>query len=176
MTAESQSERFWARVDKKTSPDGCWVWLGCVNNQGYGSIHFGPKSSSPVLVHRFAYELLVGPIPEGLELDHLCNNRRCVNPAHLHLVTHPENCKRGASGLAWAAHQRRKTHCPQGHPYDLFNTYYNKHGGRQCLICKREHAKQSHIRRKNRGDVVCESEQEVFAAVGLRYLEPRGRD
>lgn len=143
----SHEDKFWSMV-KIGSADDCWLWMGKVNNSGYGSIHVKPKPKGPTLVHRYAYELLVGPIPEGRELDHRCRNRRCVNPAHLELVTRSENCKRGDSGLAWAAHQRRKTHCPQGHPYDLFNTYYDKNGGRQCLICKRERAKESYLRKR----------------------------
>jgi len=125
LSSPSVLDRFWAKVEKGTRPDGCWLWMGRLNNNGYGSIRIMSKLvAGPTLVHRFAYELLVGPIPEGVELDHLCKNRRCVNPAHLEPVTRSENCSRGDSGLAWAAHQRRKTHCPQGHPYDLFNTYY----------------------------------------------------
>ncbi len=138
----SPKDKFWSMV-KVGNATGCWTWVGRVNNQGYGSINIMGKAGSPILVHRFAYELLVGPIPEGMELDHLCRNRRCVNPAHLEVVTRSENCRRGDSGLAWALHQRAKTHCPKGHPYDLFNTYYDRNGGRQCRICRREHAKLS---------------------------------
>jgi len=138
LSSPSIVDRFWAKVEKSATPGACWNWLGSVNNQGYGSIRIKPKPASPTLVHRYAYELLVGPIPEGMELDHRCRNRGCVNPAHLEVVTRSENCSRGDSGLAWALHQRRKTHCPQGHPYDLFNTYYDKNGGRQCRICRRE--------------------------------------
>lgn len=151
----SPKDKFWSMV-KVGDANDCWTWLGRVNNSGYGSINIMGKIGSPSLVHCFAYELLVGPIPEGMELDHSCKNRRCVNPAHLEPVTHLENCKRGDTGSAWALHQREKTHCPKGHPYDLFNTYYNKNGGRQCKICK--------------------SEREVFEKVGLRYLEPWKRD
>ncbi len=136
-------DRFWAKVEKSPVPDGCWVWMGRVNNQGYGSIRIMGRLGSPILVHRFTYELLVALIPEGAEIDHLCRNRRCVNPAHLEVVNRSENCKRGNSGLAWAVHQRSKTHCPQGHPYDLFNTYFDKNGGRQCRICRQEHAEAS---------------------------------
>lgn len=139
LKEQAAADRLWARVDKSAGPDGCWVWLGSANNSGYGAIRIEPKPAGPALVHRFAYELMVGPIPEGFEIDHRCNNRRCVNPAHLQLVTHPENCQRGDLGQVWAGHQKSKTHCPQGHPYDLLNTYFDKNGGRQCRTCKREH-------------------------------------
>ena len=148
LSSPSILDRFWAKVEKSPSPDGCWTWVGRVNNQGYGSISTMGRAASPILVHRFAYELLVGPIPEKMELDHLCRNRRCVNPAHLEVVTRSENCSRGDSGLAWALIQRKKTHCPQGHPYDLFNTYYDKNGGRQCRICRRERDKLSKRRQR----------------------------
>ena len=150
LSSPSTVDRFWAKVEKTTSPDGCWVWLGSVNNQGYGSVRTKPKPAGPTLVHRYAYEMLVGPIPEDRELDHRCRNRRCVNPAHLEVVTRSENCSRGDSGLAWALHQRAKTHCPRGHPYDLFNTYYDKNGGRQCRICRLEHDKLSKRRQRRR--------------------------
>lgn len=180
LSSPSILDRFWARVEKNPSPDGCWTWLGRVNNAGYGSIRIMGRAASPMLVHHFAYELLVGSIPQGGEIDHLCKNRRCVNPTHLEVVTHSENCKRGNSGLAWALHQRAKTHCPKGHPYDLFNTYYDKNGGRQCRICKSERARESHLRNRGfstpRGDVGCRSEEQVFQAVGLPYLEPWERD
>jgi hypothetical protein len=79
--------RFWSKVDQG---EDCWRWTACTSN-GYG--RFSVKRQ-PVLAHRFAYELLVGPIPEGLELDHLCRNRWCVNPDHLEPVTHDENVRR----------------------------------------------------------------------------------
>lgn len=81
-------ERFWKRTIQ--SPDGCWEWVGTITNSGYGSL----SDSGQVLAHRFAYELLVGPIPEGLQIDHLCNVRNCVNPAHLEPVTGLENMRR----------------------------------------------------------------------------------
>ncbi|MFI1562215.1 HNH endonuclease [Streptomyces sp. NPDC020490] len=83
--------RFWARVDK-TAPGGCWVWTGSVESKGYGAPTInGAKRPA----HRVAYEDLVGPIPEGLHLDHLCRVRRCVNPEHLEPVTSRENALRG---------------------------------------------------------------------------------
>lgn len=85
-----------------------------------------------VPAYRFAYEFLVGPIPDGLELDHLCRVRLCVNPAHLEPVTHAENNKR--AGVA-------KTHCKWGHPYNEANTYRRRDrpGNRQCRVCARRY-------------------------------------
>lgn len=82
------TERFWRLVAKAGDTD-CWTWLGKKGSKGYGLAHVADGRQRQA--HRVAYELVVGPIPEGLELDHLCNVRRCVNPAHLEAVTHSEN-------------------------------------------------------------------------------------
>ena len=118
-------ERFWARV-KKTK--NCWVWIGGTANN-YGTLLVNGKHTQ---AHRFAYELLVGTIPKGLEIDHLCSNKLCVKPAHLEPVTHRINILRGAG---WAASNARKTHCSKGHIYNLFNTHVNKNNERICRQC-----------------------------------------
>jgi hypothetical protein len=84
-------ERFWPKVCKTET---CWLWTAFKNRDGYGRFNAG--GNQPVLVHRFAYELLVGPIAEGLELDHLCRVRACVRPEHLEPVPHRENLRRGS--------------------------------------------------------------------------------
>lgn len=137
----SLEERFWAKVDKNgpvpaSRPDlgRCWLWTGATAGEGYGRIRTRARYSAPA--HRLAYEWLVGPIGPGLEPDHLCRVVRCVNPAHIELVTPSENVRRGTSP---AADRARRTHCPQGHEYTPANTYRNptKPKQRACLACMR---------------------------------------
>lgn len=114
------------------SPSECWPWTGGKNHKGYGQLMISGKNK---MAHRASYELWLAPIPHGLELDHLCRNRACINPAHLEPVTHEENIKRGIGG----AHLRARTHCPQGHEYDAKNTYFSpsRAVNRQCNICRK---------------------------------------
>ena len=125
MTRITNEERFWAQVNKTAT---CWLWTEATNHDGYGLFYCYHRN---ILAHRFAYELLVSSVPEGLELDHLCHNPACINPVHLEPVTHLENVRRGHGGQNMA----RKTRCPQGHPYDLFNTRINNAGSRECREC-----------------------------------------
>ena len=125
-------DRFREKVEKQEN--GCWKWTATIQNLGYGQFSV---NGHLVLAHRFSYELVNGTIPDGYELDHLCRNRSCVNPAHLEVVTHSENGKRGNSGLHTAMKNWAKTHCPQGHPYDEANTYYWR-GQRKCRVCSKE--------------------------------------
>ena len=118
------TERFW---DKVRVTDSCWEWTGA-RVAGYGEFWLDGRVQR---AHRVAYEALVGPIPDGLQIDHLCRVRSCVNPAHLEPVTLAENVRRGNGGL----HNRVKTHCPHGHAYDEMNTYITKRGHRGCRRC-----------------------------------------
>ncbi len=120
---------FWSRVDQT---DTCWNWTHRTSAAGYGRHRVAARDVS---AHRFAYELLIGPIPEGLQLDHLCRNTSCVNPDHLEPVTARENTLRGFGPSSINA---KKTHCLRGHEFTPENTRIEKrNGGRVCRECKR---------------------------------------
>jgi len=120
--------RFMEKIERDAS--GCWLWRGKVHRSGYGVFSVGHARSQ--FAHRWIYQHERGPVPAGLELDHLCRVRHCVNPAHLEAVTRRENLLRGQT--IPAAHAA-KTRCPQGHPYDEGNTYRFR-GSRQCRTCR----------------------------------------
>lgn len=124
---------MWGKVDKSKS--SCWTFTGSLNNRGYGQVRFGGRL---VLAHRLAYEELIGPIPDGLVLDHLCRNRACVNPAHLEPVSMRVN---GLRGIGSSAQNARKTHCKRGHEFTPENTItiQGVYGlQRSCKECKHE--------------------------------------
>ena len=105
---------------------GCWIWLGHQSPSGYGMLSVNGR---PQYVHRLIYERQYGPIPNGLELDHRCRMRCCVNPNHLEAVTHRINMGRGSKAC--------QTHCIHGHAFTPENTFRNKNGTRACRSCKR---------------------------------------
>lgn len=127
-------ERFWAMVDRSGGPLSCWLWLGGTA-RGYGI--FWPTTEHSERAHRYAYKLLVGPIPPGLELDHVktrgCTSTRCVNPAHLEAVTPRVNNLRSTSPAAIHA---AATHCLRGHEFTPENTYIRPNGSRNCRACQ----------------------------------------
>lgn len=138
------------RFRSKFTPDpltGCWVWTACLGGGGYGKYWGGATIGRVMVAHRFAYESLVGPVPDGLQLDHLCRNRACVNPAHLEPVTVRENLLRGVGPSAQAA---LATHCPDGHPYSGENLYLSPRGDRGCKTCRTDQARASVKRRRER--------------------------
>lgn len=127
---QPEEVRFWPKVLKTET---CWWWLGRLEKGGYGRFTRGTHRS--VYAHRLAYEMVIGPIPQGLTLDHLCRHPACVNPSHLEPVTMLENIRRGGSP---SARNARKTRCLRGHPYDEGNTMPRRAGGRICRTCEQE--------------------------------------
>lgn len=132
------AERFWEKVDKNGPiPDyaphlgPCWLWLASRDVNGYGQF-MAKTRHVPAKAYRWAYEATVGPVPAGLQLDHLCRVRLCVNPSHLEPVTGEENMRRQFAAV---------THCPQGHAYTPENT---RMWGRQrrCIACDVERQRQ----------------------------------
>ena len=138
--------RFWDKV--RVREDGCWEWTAqLVDGYGYfrvGSLTDGTRRH--VYSHRYAYEHLVGEVPAGLQCDHLCRNRACVYPGHIDVVTCRTNLLRG-NGVS--ARNARKTHCAQGHAYDLLNTHITKDGSRRCRACDRQWHREGRERLRN---------------------------
>ena len=137
--------RFWAKVKLGSIPacrpdlGPCWVWTGwCQPTRSSRYLPYGrawADDGKQRSAHRWAYERLVGPIPEGLTIDHLCNNPPCVNTAHLQIATVRQNLLRGNT---YSGRNSRKTRCPRGHPYDIENTYIYPSGRRDCRACRRQ--------------------------------------
>lgn len=138
MADKSLLKRFAAKV--LVNPYGCWNWVGCANSEGYGDFWI---YGANIRAHRTSWRLFKGEIPSGLTIDHLCRNRKCVNPAHLEPVTKRENVLRG-EGLC--AVNAKKTHCPKGHIYSGPNlaVYGRNRKCRRC-ICERD----KRFRKKN---------------------------
>ena len=121
-----QQARFWSRV-QIGADDECWPWLGSRDSWGYGAFCWSRKPLRQTTAHRIAFILRRGRPAFGLELDHLCRNRKCCNPSHLEPVTHAENIRRGGPAT--------KTHCVNGHEFTPENTRQRARGGRECRTC-----------------------------------------
>jgi hypothetical protein len=143
---KTTAERFWEKVER-VPWSGCWIWIGGCNGVGYGLLWEGSFSKKLKLAHRVSFEMHIGPIPAGLDLDHLCRVRCCVNPDHLEPVTRAVNINRGVVAQVHRARAELITHCPKGHPYDEANCYHHPNGTRNCRACGRERM------RKKRGAV-----------------------
>lgn len=130
-------DRFWSKVGRG-GPSDCWEWTGPINAKGYGRFHAVGASE---MAHRTSVRLSGREIPEGFEVDHVCRNRRCVNPAHLRVVTHQENLLAGATIVAAAA---ARTHCPKGHPLSGTNLSISR-GKRRCMECDRLRASLTYV-------------------------------
>jgi len=113
---------------------GCLLWLGAMNQFGYGRARLGGKR---MVAHRAAYILACGPVPDDLELDHLCRVRCCINPAHLEPVSKVVNVRRGSAGQTAGRRAATRTHCPHGHPYSGDNLFVRPSGARECRTCMR---------------------------------------
>lgn len=128
--AKTAAERFATKTEPQA--DGCILWTGGKTLGGYGSFteETAGGAVKKEMAHRWAYKTQVGPIGEGLDIDHLCRVRACVNPKHLEAVTRLENIRRAAAV---------KTHCPAGHTYDAANTYIRPGTvHRSCRTCAHE--------------------------------------
>ena len=127
----------------KNALTGCWEFVGSRLPSGYGILWNGNR---PEGAHRIAYRLFIEDIPNGLEVDHKCNNRSCVNPDHLCLLSHKDNIRKSASIMG---ENFRKTHCKRGHPLSGENLFIAKSGSRQCRECMKLHARNAKARKKH---------------------------
>ena len=158
-------ERFWSKVNKQTD-NGCWLWTG-EKLKGYGRFRFwvAAKKSKRVYAHRFAWEQVRGSIPDGMQIDHLCRVRSCVNPDHLEVVTPRENNLRGMSPSAITY---RTGVCKRGHVLTDDNIHTYSNGYRTCLSCLR--ASQRHWAESHR-DYLNEKQREKIATIPGRRNE-----
>jgi hypothetical protein len=153
---DADSERFWSKV-AVAGDDDCWLWTANVAPNGYGCFYWQGRLERS---HRWVWLNTVGPIPDGLVIDHRCHtdsdckgglylHRRCVNPRHMELVTMQENSRRAKEHrFGLTAENAAKTHCSEGHEYNEANTYQRPTGGRSCRTCGREWARNAKLEKR----------------------------
>jgi len=137
-----EARRLWDNVAVRGA-DECWPWTGALTRDGYGRIR--DDSGRKVGVHRLAWTLTNGPVPDGQVIDHLCRERACCNPAHMEPVDNRTNLMRGDTH---AARNAAKTHCIRGHEFSEANTYVDALGKRVCRTCRQAHKKQARMVRR----------------------------
>lgn len=148
---------------------GCHLWIAFVNEDGYGAFRFGSMQRA----HRVAYESEFGSIPDGLEIDHLCRVRSCVNPEHLEAVTHTENVARGSGNPS-----KNNTHCINGHEFSTSNTYTNS--GRQCKTCIKSASAKRYLAKVRNKDAGVRNKYKTHCIHGHQlsgdnlYVAPKG--
>jgi len=125
----------------QTSKNGCWIWIGSKDSCGYGLFQADRKR---IRAHRFIYKYYNGDIPSNLEINHICGNPSCVNPAHLEAVTHRENI---LSGKGIPAINARKTHCDYGHTLSGDNLWIQSNGSRHCRACWKRRNQDRYLRK-----------------------------
>lgn len=149
MTARTTVESRVARLSKVDETSGCWVWGGSKDKDGYGKVRVKfPNGRVAYLAHRMTFMHFVGDIPDGKEVDHICKNTSCINPAHLRLLTHRENVEAGD----YKTHHRNavKTHCIHGHALTAENIRIQRHKNtvmRHCKLCAKDRSKKYNAER-----------------------------
>lgn len=145
---------WWTKLER--TPDGCWVWTAGTDQDGYGkfAIGLGGQNQIHTRAHRFAYEVFIGPIPDGMVVCHSCDNPPCANPDHLWLGTPIDNnadkVAKDRQAKVWGLPltRARQTHCKYGHEFTPENTYVSGRGHRSCKTCRRESARRYYWSRK----------------------------
>lgn len=159
-------DRLWEKACE--SSDGCWIWQGSRNPVGYGQIRAPGRRGALLAAHRVAYEFVVGLIPAGLTIDHLCRNTSCINPAHMEPVTLRENIRRGAAV---------QTHCKYGHPLDgrMRDKKMRSGWARYCKTCLRHRNHRRHAMRVAAEVLVPPEDRDAFVIAGYAMLSAEDR-